>query len=322
MVTEQGSARRWFVRLSSAGTGTLRRLAVRGNLSMGAVIALAPSLSPRPGEEHVLYYGVAGVLAAAALVLTRGRRWHPGAITLLAIGTPTVAILVLLSLSTIAGVLPILLIWSALTTAYFGTRASTLGLLVALGAGLALAVVVSPDPRLSAFSWVVTMVACSLCAVSVRVIAERGDRFLRSLDDTARRDALTGLLNRRGFDDSLSDLWLEHTSLTVTFYDLDHFKAVNDTHGHEAGDKVLQAFARVLRDHVRDVDVVARTGGEEFGVVMPAVDGVVALDRAERVVDVLRSTPVPTRGAVLRCTVSAGVAVRTGRHRSAAELRR
>lgn len=85
-------------------------------------------------------------------------------------------------------------------------------------------------------------------------------------------DGLTGLLNRRGFtsqgDNLISHAWRHKLPLTALMLDLDHFKQINDTHGHEVGDRALQLFARLLQETRRSGDLIARLGGEEFGVVL------------------------------------------------------
>jgi len=95
------------------------------------------------------------------------------------------------------------------------------------------------------------------------------EQKLRTL---AMTDGLTGLLNRRGFttqgDNLLSHAWRHRLPLTALMLDLDHFKQINDTHGHEAGDRALQLFARLLGDTCRSGDLIARLGGEEFAVLM------------------------------------------------------
>lgn len=312
----------WFARLAAPRTSTLRRLAVVVSAADAAVIAAAPYLSPRPLDDRELYGTVAVVLAVNALLLVTSRHWPDRVIAALAIGTPNLAVLGLLATTAHAGIVPMLLLWSALASPYFRTRAVAFGNLAVIGLGMLVAVVVSPDPLMSPFTWVVTMLACVACTVTVRLVAEQGDALVLSLSDRARRDPLTGLLNRRAFDERLEHLW-EATasgSLAVVVFDLDHFKNVNDTFGHHAGDAVLRAFAGVLRAHVRDGDVVARTGGEEFCVVLPerATEGV--LERARAVVDAFGSLPVRVDGEVIRCTTSAGVAVRTPRHESPAGL--
>ena len=92
------------------------------------------------------------------------------------------------------------------------------------------------------------------------------------LHTLAMTDGLTGLLNRRGFasqgDGLLSHAWRHRLPLTALMLDLDHFKSINDTHGHDTGDRALQLFARLLNDTCRSGDLIARLGGEEFGVLM------------------------------------------------------
>ncbi len=95
------------------------------------------------------------------------------------------------------------------------------------------------------------------------------EQRLRTL---AMTDGLTGLLNRRGFssqgENLLSHAWRHRLPLTALMLDLDHFKSINDTHGHDTGDRALQLFARLLNDTCRSGDLIARLGGEEFGVLM------------------------------------------------------
>jgi diguanylate cyclase len=91
--------------------------------------------------------------------------------------------------------------------------------------------------------------------------------------------------------------------------DVDFFKKFNDSHGHQAGDRVLQTVARVLDENIRKVDYVARYGGEEFVVVAPttSLDGLALL--AERLRSAIESTALPWEGSILRITASIGVAV-------------
>ncbi len=94
-------------------------------------------------------------------------------------------------------------------------------------------------------------------------------RAMASSELQATTDPLTGLLNRRSLEAELVSMRDRHAEFAVAFIDLDHFKALNDTHGHETGDRALRSFARLLRRTVRDDDLVCRYGGEEFVVVFP-----------------------------------------------------
>lgn len=132
-------------------------------------------------------------------------------------------------------------------------------------------------------------------------------------------DSLTGLHNRRyaaqQIERMLRAAKSDSAGLALLMLDLDSFKKVNDIHGHEAGDRVLREFARRLRENVRNVDLVARLGGEEFCVAMPdiAIDHALAI--AERVRAVVESRPfiINDAGQRLRVTVSVGVANAVGR---------
>ncbi|MCW2527444.1 MAG: hypothetical protein JWM76_2304 [Pseudonocardiales bacterium] len=96
--------------------------------------------------------------------------------------------------------------------------------------------------------------------------------LLRVMAETqlqAATDSLTGLLNRRSFEQRLSGVRRETTLLTMAMADLDRFKELNDTHGHETGDRALRLFAQVLKGSVRDQDLICRHGGEEFVIALP-----------------------------------------------------
>ena len=126
----------------------------------------------------------------------------------------------------------------------------------------------------------------------------------------ATRDALTGLANRRHFFDiaetSLTQTRRYGTPMTVALLDLDHFKHINDTHGHAAGDAVLNAFAEVLRESLRDTDTPARVGGEEFAVLLtntPLSEALIALERIRHTLD---ETPIQVGDRTVYATVSIG----------------
>jgi diguanylate cyclase (GGDEF)-like protein len=128
----------------------------------------------------------------------------------------------------------------------------------------------------------------------------------------ARTDSLTGLSNRRHFDEQLKRVVAETDrfggTCSLILVDLDHFKAVNDEHGHEAGDNVLKHVAQVLADGVRTVDVCARYGGEEIGILLPQTSQQGAVELAERLRLTLEARPAPSGGERIPVTASFGVA--------------
>jgi len=131
--------------------------------------------------------------------------------------------------------------------------------------------------------------------------------------EMAVTDGLTGLHNRRYLDSHLQTLFdravARRRPLSVMITDLDRFKSINDTYGHDGGDDVLREFARRLRKNVRGIDLACRFGGEEFVVVMPDTEGVVAEKVAERIrAEIARSPfPVGRDGQTVTVTVSVGV---------------
>jgi diguanylate cyclase len=136
-------------------------------------------------------------------------------------------------------------------------------------------------------------------------------RVVDALVDLSSRDPLTDLANRRSFEVALSReidrVARSGEPALLLALDLDHFKAVNDQHGHPVGDKILEAVAQVLRESVRPMDLVARLGGEEFAIVMPncpASFGVTVAERVRRRVEQLRVTN--SLGEALGVTVSIG----------------
>jgi diguanylate cyclase (GGDEF)-like protein len=134
----------------------------------------------------------------------------------------------------------------------------------------------------------------------------------RRLGELAARDALTGLFNRRHFLE-FAERELERArrmgrKTSVLLIDIDHFKRVNDQHGHEAGDDVLRGVCARLAAGVRDADLLARLGGEELGVLAPETDIAAALVVAERLRQSVAGGPYTAGDAKLLITVSIGVA--------------
>lgn len=130
-------------------------------------------------------------------------------------------------------------------------------------------------------------------------------------------DSLTEVYNRRVLMERLEQEWnrTRRYSTTVAFImcDIDHFKAVNDTHGHPTGDQVLERIATLLRKSVRSSDMVGRYGGEEFGIIMVNADRDSAASAAERYRSKIESMDLHSRKGEFRVTVSFGVADSRGK---------
>ena len=129
----------------------------------------------------------------------------------------------------------------------------------------------------------------------------------------ANSDPLTGVGNRRFFMDAGKHEYyrsLRYSQpLGVLMFDIDFFKKINDTHGHDAGDEALCSISKVVTDTLRDSDVSARIGGEEFAAVLPNSDIAGANVLAERLRENMESNVVPWNDIEIRFTVSIGVAV-------------
>lgn len=142
----------------------------------------------------------------------------------------------------------------------------------------------------------------------VEVISQ-AEEVLISLNRKATRDALTGLTNRRAGEKILfnahENALLSSILYSVLMVDIDHFKRVNDTHGHEIGDAAIKSVAAVLGNAIRGGDVACRWGGEEFLCILKGADTSIATTIAERIRTAVELAEIPVAGKV---TVSVGIA--------------
>jgi len=150
--------------------------------------------------------------------------------------------------------------------------------------------------------------------VTSRKQAERKVQALnRRLAEQAIRDPLTGLYNRRFMEESIARELVRAARngypVSLVMCDIDHFKSVNDDYGHQAGDRVLRALGKLLRQRCRSSDIPCRYGGEEFLLVFPDMPGDIAMEWAEHARAAVEALVVRHEGKIVRVTASFGVAV-------------
>ncbi len=151
----------------------------------------------------------------------------------------------------------------------------------------------------------------------LRAMTESLSARSETLEHAALTDALTGMHNRRYFDDALKEYLDEFRRIEkpigLMVLDLDHFKLVNDTHGHDVGDEVLRRIAQCLKEFTRYHDIVARLGGEEFAIVAPNMNIETLIKFAERIRKAVSGLTITSDNVTLKVTISVGLAVWDGR---------
>ncbi|MBR9792413.1 MAG: diguanylate cyclase [Gammaproteobacteria bacterium] len=132
------------------------------------------------------------------------------------------------------------------------------------------------------------------------------------LTEMSRVDGLTQLYNRRYWQERFQSLYRlarrRESANTAVMLDIDHFKAVNDNYGHQAGDKVIQTLAQIIKKQTRETDLAGRYGGEEFAIILADASGDGAMQVAERIRKAAEATEVTHDGQSIRFTVSLGLA--------------
>ncbi|WP_053226282.1 GGDEF domain-containing protein [Solirubrobacter soli] len=242
--------------------------------------------------------------AAAALLWNFGGRLDRR-VLMLAFG-PIGVVLIAIALATSPpGNGDVMYAWSVLCVAsFFGTRETVA---VVLTVAIAQTAVVLYQPGATFDHWCDPVASMAVIAIVVRGLAARNARLVARLTRESRIDPLTGLLNRRGLEErfavELARSKRDGRPLSVVAVDIDHFKRINDEHGHQAGDRTLVWLAAMLCEQTRGADIVARVGGEEFVIVLPGADGTATLEFAERLREAIEDGD-----AEIPMTISAGVA--------------
>ncbi|MCI5076241.1 GGDEF domain-containing protein [Oricola sp.] len=168
--------------------------------------------------------------------------------------------------------------------------------------------------RLQVFSFALTLAIATPFVGLFLLVSLRLSAFNAQLQEMARRDSLTGLLNRAALEDIIDERDSEHRpdhldDDAFILIDIDHFKTINDTHGHAAGDHVLRSVAVSIVGNVFERDHVARVGGEEFAVLLIEAGPYGAIDAAERIRSALQDNKTYFEGAAIRVTASIGGAL-------------
>jgi diguanylate cyclase (GGDEF)-like protein len=261
-------------------------------------------------DEGVLLVTAAAAALVSAFLLVANERvpdwtYHP--IGLIATAVSTAAAY---GWGTESAYGPLLYVWVTMFAFYVFSRGAALVHLALMAAAYALALALEDPAESPLDSWIATVVTLLGTGLFVSFVRHRLGIMFHRLREAAHRDPLTDLLNRRGFQD-VFDTELERARrsnqpLSLIVGDLDRFKAVNDVHGHAAGDAVLERVADAIRGAKRGFDSAARVGGEEFAVLAPGSDEHGAYMLAERIRAAVREA-LGGRQEEGRLTISFGI---------------
>jgi diguanylate cyclase (GGDEF)-like protein/putative nucleotidyltransferase with HDIG domain len=279
----------------------------------GATLALLTVALPHSARANALgVLVIAGVAYVVAGLLTwhaaRLAAWAPVLPLTLACGSTLIT-----GVAYYSGVSPspliFLYLWVFLYSAYFFSTRVMVAQIAYVGVLYGALLTARSSMQSVAAWWLVGMGTLAVAAIVIRVMRERTVGLIARLYESARSDPLTRLANRRGFREVL-DLELARARrrngrLTVIVGDLDHFKQVNDRSGHNVGDLALQRVAALMQRGKRDIDAIARVGGEEFALVLPDTDEHGGYVIAERLRAELQAE---FRGDAVALTISFGVA--------------
>ncbi len=287
----------------------LRRVLVVGYLVASATALIAVALY-QSDASNAGFLALAGVYAGVSVTLALGRGLPEAVIKFFAFSGAILMTSAAVVFAHPLGPAPLYYVWPALNCGYFGNRRDARVSSAVMSVSFAIALVFANGVQvpLITYTSVVSFFAITLLVVQYQ--ARRTDAIVEELNVAAATDGLTGLLDRRAFSQAfereIERARASGLALSMVFFDLDHFKQVNDGFGHAAGDEALCAFARILERECSVTDLLARMGGEEFAVVLFDADADAAKQFAERIARELSlwSTEHPPL-----LTTSAGVAI-------------
>lgn len=263
-------------------------LAVRSGAALLSALIYLPAARARSALYRA---GFMFSMLACAIIVSEVRAEHP---------------------SSVAGVTAFLAILSLISL-----RTETFCAMAAAPTGLYVACAALRLPALEAVNavmmYLVGLVISFVMLLAARDFRRRALALEMELLRVSRHDSLTGIFNR-GYITELALREVERARrhqrpLAAAMIDIDHFKSINDTHGHDVGDQVIQEMARVCKANLRSTDYFGRFGGEEFIVVMPETGSADALDVAERLRSVIEQATVAGEKRDVKFTASIGVAV-------------
>jgi diguanylate cyclase (GGDEF)-like protein len=255
---------------------------VLGSVTLLATLELPdPNTSDHPGIR--LIATLLGLGAVFVWTLLPGRRW----VARVTVVYGVLLISALMAITQPIEATPFFYLWPMVFSAYFCSRREVAADLALMWTTLGLALFVWSNDPMKAVLFMGVGVSVTLTTLVVKLLAEHVTAVIRQLVTAADTDYLTGLLNRRAFDVEFGRqcdrAQRSGLPLALAMFDLDHFKQVNDHHGHAVGDQVLCDFAALLARELRSGDTLARVGGEEFAVVLFGVDLDDAVAFSERI---------------------------------------